>query len=125
MSENIWTKLLQLLKKSAKSSTSLDEKSDATDDDFELPTEIHVTDILDLHGTTISIIPEMIDAFLDNALDLHLDRVQIIHGKGKSKLKHLTYQLLKDDPRVLHFYDAPPELGGWGRTVVELNSPLE
>ena len=112
---------MQLLKKSAKSSTSSAKDDDIFDDDSELPQEIHVTDILDLHGTPVKIIPEMIDAFLDNALDLHLDRVQIIHGKGKSRLKHLTYQLLKDDSRVLRFYDAPPEMGGWGRTVIELN----
>lgn len=86
----------------------------------ELPEFIRVTDILDLHGTPIKLIPDMIDAFLQNAIELKLERVQIIHGKGRSRLKYITYQLLHDDPRVQRFYDALPELGGWGRTVIEL-----
>lgn len=110
------------MKKSANNSTSSSE-SEAEEVEEELPELIEVTDILDLHGTPMKIIPEMIDAFLENAFELELDRVQIIHGKGKSRLKHLTYQLLKDDPRVVQFYDAPPQLGGWGRTIVELTTP--
>ncbi len=86
----------------------------------ELPEFVHVTDILDLHGTPLNIIPDLVNDFLDNAIELNLSQVQIIHGKGKSKLKHLVYQILKDHKAVIRFYDAPPELGGWGRTVVEL-----
>lgn len=105
--------------KSASSSTS-SNNNDIDDDAEELPEFIEVTDVLDLHGTPIKIIPELVNDFIDNAIDLKLSQVQIIHGKGKSKLKHLVYQLVKDHPRVIQFYDAPPELGGWGRTILEL-----
>ena len=82
---------------------------------------VTVTDMLDLHGTPIKIIPEMIEAFIENAVELQLSRVQIIHGKGKSRLKYLTRQLLNENTRVITYYDAHPKFGGWGRTVVELD----
>jgi len=109
------------LKKSARSSTSLNDEKPADEIDEDLPEFIEVTDILDLHGTPVKIIPELMHDFIDNAIDLNLSQVQIIHGKGKSKLKHLVYQLLKTHSAVIQFYDAPPELGGWGRTIVELD----
>ncbi len=113
---------MQRLNAWAKSFRSSSEHEIELEEDEELPEFITVTDTLDLHGTKMSIIPEMINACIENAVELKLDRVQIIHGKGKSKLKHLTYQILQDDERVLEFYDAPPQLGGWGRTIVELKS---
>ena len=76
---------------------------------------------LDLHGTPAHVIPELLNDFIDNAISLNLGQVQIIHGKGRSRLKHIVYLLIKSDPRVLQFYDAPPELGGWGRTMLELD----
>ena len=91
-----------------------------TEENTELPEFIDITDVLDLHGTPVKIIPDLVNDFIDNAVSLQLRQVQIIHGKGKSRLKHLVYQLLKEHPRVGQFYDAPPELGGWGRTILEL-----
>ena len=90
-----------------------------------LPETVVVTDLLDLHGTPLKVIPQMIDDFLDNAVELGLERVQIIHGKGKSRLKHLTHQKLAAHPRVIEFGDARPQDGGWGRTVVRLNVNAE
>ncbi|MBN1998776.1 Smr/MutS family protein [candidate division KSB1 bacterium] len=86
----------------------------------EIPEFIIVCDVLDLHGTDPVIIPDMIRDFLKNALELGYSRVRIIHGKGKSKLKFLTYQVLIKESCVDNFYDAPPENGGWGATIVEL-----
>ncbi len=79
-----------------------------------------VTDILDLHGFFPEQLPEMIEAFLTNAGDLNLRTLRIIHGKGKSKLKWVVYKELEKYPEVVSFRDAPPELGGWGATIVYL-----
>ena len=84
-----------------------------------IPESIAVTDTLDLHGFFPEQIPEIMEAFLDNAIDLGLHRLRIIHGKGKSRLKFEVYQVLKKHPRISRFYDAPPESGGWGSTIVE------
>jgi len=78
--------------------------------------------VLDLHGTPLPIIPQMIDDFIDNAVELGLERVQIIHGKGKSRLKYITYQQLTRNPAVARIHDAPPDSGGWGRSIVWLKS---
>jgi DNA mismatch repair protein MutS2 len=82
---------------------------------------IVVTDTLDLHGFFPQQIPEMIEAFINNAIDLGLHRLKIIHGKGKSRLKFEVYQVLKKNPHISHFHDAHPENGGWGSTIVELS----
>ena len=80
-----------------------------------------VTDVLDLHGFFPEQISEVVEEFIRNALSLKLTRLQIIHGKGKSKLKYLVRKELEKNPHVLDFGDAPPELGGWGRTMVILS----
>ena len=108
-----------LLKKSdAASTSSADEE---LPEDEALPEFFTITDVLDLHGTPPEIIPQMIIDFIDHAVELQLERVQIIHGKGRSRLKLITIQSLSEHPRVRHYYDAAPELGGWGRTVVTLD----
>jgi len=86
-----------------------------------LPEAIIVTDVLDLHGFFPEQVPEMIDEFISNALHLKLKRLRIIHGKGKSKLKWIVHRKLSENPYVRWFGDAPPWLGGWGATVVELD----
>ena len=114
-------KLGPRLKKSAANSALSDgkEEDEASDD---IPEMIVVTDELDLHGTPLEIIPEMIEEFLANAMRLNLPRLHIIHGKGKSRLKHLVVTILKDDDRVAAWHDAPPQFGGWGRTIVEMKT---
>ena len=106
------------LKKLANSLTSSESGNLQNNDDEEwssdAPDFIVVTDVLDLHGTSMKIIPEMINEFLDNAAKLRLPLVQIIHGKGKSRPKHIVLTQLSDDERVIKFYDAPPRLGAAG-----------
>lgn len=82
-----------------------------------------VTDVLDLHGFFPEQVPEVVGEFIRNALELKLYRLRIIHGKGKSKMKWAVYKVLEADSRVESFNDAPPEIGGWGATVVQLILP--
>ena len=80
-----------------------------------------VTDVLDLHGFFPEQVPEMIDEFIKNAINLKLYHLRIVHGKGKSKLKWIVHNELKQNKFVRQFGDAPVERGGWGATIVELN----
>ena len=89
-----------------------------------VPESIVVTDTLDLHGFFPEQIPEIIQAFIENALNLRLKTLRIIHGKGRSRLKFEVHQALKRNPRVARFHDAHPDAGGWGVTVVELEDEL-
>jgi len=95
---------------------------DEEDENDKLPEFINVTDVLDLHGTNIEIIPEMINEFISNALLLGLRQVRIVHGKGKSRLKFITHKTLDSNKFAKKYYDAPPELGGWGATIIEIGS---
>ena len=91
--------------------------------DASLPEYFVVTDELDLHGFFPEQIPDIVQAFIENAVELRLTRLRIIHGKGKSKLKYLVRKELETIPAVADFFDAPPELGGWGATIVLLDLP--
>ncbi len=86
----------------------------------QLPEYTIVTDVLDLHGFFPEQIQEVVEEFITNAISLKLNRLTIIHGKGKSTLKYLVRKELEKNPQALDFGDAPPEMGGWGRTIVIL-----
>ena len=90
-----------------------------------IPEHIVVTDTLDLHGFFPEQVPEMIEDFIRNALDLGLTEVKIIHGKGRSRLKFEVHKALKSHPAVTDFSDAPAHSGGWGATILELNQKSE
>lgn len=87
-----------------------------------LPQEIVVTDVLDLHGFFPEQVAEIMAAFIENASALGLRELRVVHGKGKSRLKHAVRQVLESDSRVEAFGDAPPHLGGWGATWIELKT---
>ena len=95
-------------------------ESDSKNNDDNLKEYYIVTDVLDLHGFFPEQIPELVDEFIKNAINLKLNKLRIIHGKGKSKLKWVVRKELEKNPNVDVFTDAPPEIGGWGATIVEL-----
>jgi DNA-nicking Smr family endonuclease len=84
------------------------------------PGPVVVTDVLDLHGFFPEQISEVMGEFIRNAAGLRLRTLRIIHGKGRSRLKYEVLRFLGDCPDVERAYDAPPESGGWGATIVEL-----
>lgn len=100
-----------------------DVEDNTNDEEEEFPEYYIVTDVLDLHGFFPEQVPEMLAAFIDNALKLGLTRLRVIHGKGKSRLKYVVHKELQRNPHVAEFGDAPPEIGGWGGTVVILQAP--
>jgi dsDNA-specific endonuclease/ATPase MutS2 len=92
------------------------------DDDapFPEPVRIPIEDHLDLHGFRPAEISEVVDAYLDAALEVGLFEVRLIHGRGKGVQRASVQRLLARDPRVERFADAPPGRGGWGATQVWL-----
>jgi dsDNA-specific endonuclease/ATPase MutS2 len=46
--------------------------------------------------------------------------VRLVHGKGRGVRRAEVRRLLEADPRVADAFDAPPERGGFGATVVVL-----
>ena len=83
---------------------------------------IRVTDTLDLHGFFPEQAAEIVQAFIDQAVEMCYQTIRIIHGKGKSRMKWEVIQILKDHPAVRSFHDAPSDSGHWGVTVVEVRT---
>ena len=97
-----------------------EDDTEEDEDSEEIPEFFKVTDYLDLHGFFPEQVPEMIDEFIKNALDLNLKSLKVVHGKGKSKLKWIVRKILETNPHVESFHDAPRESGGWGATLITL-----
>ena len=87
---------------------------------FPAPVRLAIEDHLDLHSFRPSEITEVVDAYLDAALEAGYREVRLIHGRGKGVQRARVQKLLAGDDRVERFTDAPPGRGGWGATLVWL-----
>jgi dsDNA-specific endonuclease/ATPase MutS2 len=87
---------------------------------FPDPVELEITDVFDLHSIPPRQTKAVIEEYLLQAHARSFRYVRIIHGKGIGVQREITRKVLANTPLVLHFSDAPPEAGGWGATVVEL-----
>ena len=85
------------------------------------PVKIPIEDVLDLHTFRPQDIPDLLEDYLTECLKAGIYSVRIIHGKGKGVQKRRVQGILRNNPVVISFTDAPPEAGGWGATLVELN----
>jgi len=89
------------------------------------PVKLPIEDVLDLHTFRPQDIPDLLEDYLTECLRSAIYSVRIIHGKGKGVQKKRVQGILKNNPMVASFRDAPPEAGGWGATVVELYRDFE
>jgi DNA-nicking Smr family endonuclease len=86
--------------------------------------KLTIEDVLDLHTFRPKDIPDLLEDYFTECLKAGIHSVRIIHGKGKGIQKKRVQGLLEKNSRVRAFRDAPPEAGGWGATLVELNRNL-
>ena len=84
------------------------------------PVIFPVEDVLDLHTFKPKEIPELLEDYFSECIRAGIFSVRVIHGKGSGALKKRVHALLKKNPLVGTFRNAPPEAGGWGATIVEL-----
>ncbi len=57
--------------------------------------------------------------FIDDAIQVNVSRVRILHGTGTGALRELIRNYLRTVSGVRHFADENVQLGGAGITVVE------
>jgi DNA-nicking Smr family endonuclease len=88
------------------------------------PIKLAIEDVLDLHTFRPKEIPDLLEDYFAECLKAGIYSVRIIHGKGKGIQKRRVQGLLSRSSMVAAFKDAPPEAGGWGATIVELNENL-
>jgi DNA-nicking Smr family endonuclease len=84
------------------------------------PVKIPIEDVLDLHTFNPKEIPDLLEDYFAACIDEGIYSVRIIHGKGHGILKDRVRRVLKKNPMVASFGNAPPEAGGWGATLVVL-----
>ncbi|MEN8693054.1 MAG: Smr/MutS family protein [Desulfobacterales bacterium] len=84
------------------------------------PVRLPIEDVLDLHTFSPRDLPELLEDYFDECLKAGIFSVRLIHGKGSGTLKKRVHALLQRNPLVATFKDAPPDAGGWGATLVEL-----
>ncbi len=89
---------------------------------FPEPVRIPIEEALDLHHFRPAEVPDVVDAYLEAAVEAGFQEVRLIHGRGHGVQRGRVHALLARDARVERFADAPPERGGWGATLVWLRT---
>jgi len=79
-----------------------------------------IEDILDLHTFKPKEVPDLLADYFYACIDAGIYSVRIVHGKGRGILKKRVQELLKKNPLVESYKNAPLQAGGWGATLVEL-----
>ena len=59
--------------------------------------------------------------FIDDAIQLSISRVRILHGTGTGALRQIIREYLKTVAGVAHFQDEHVQFGGAGITVIDLD----
>ncbi|NOY54190.1 MAG: Smr/MutS family protein [Deltaproteobacteria bacterium] len=84
--------------------------------------EYPIGDELDLHTFQAKDVKSVVEEYLYQCRKRGLPEVRIIHGKGIGTQRRIVQSVLSQSPAVLSFRDAPPELGGWGATLVRIRA---
>lgn len=92
--------------------------------DPEIPVEIPVEDSIDLHPFPPRDVPDVVDAYLEVAVENGFTEVRIIHGRGIGVQRDRVQKLLVRHPLISGFHDAPADRGGWGATIAYLKPRL-
>jgi len=86
---------------------------------------VPITDSFDLHSFRPRDVPDVLTGYLDCAAARGFREVRVIHGKGIGARRAEVRRLLSENKSVAEFFDAPPERGGMGATVVILKTRVE
>ena len=86
------------------------------------PVAVPIEDFIDLHTFKPQDIPDLIENYIAECVRAGFASIRVIHGKGAGFQKKRVQDLLRRNPRVRSFADAPIEAGGWGATIVELKT---
>jgi dsDNA-specific endonuclease/ATPase MutS2 len=79
-----------------------------------------ISDSLDLHTFRPGEVKDLLDDYVEAAIDQGFKEVRIIHGKGTGALRQKVHAVLKRHPMVLSYRQADDSSGGWGATLVVL-----
>ena len=102
-------------------------ESDDMDPDspFPEPVVLPLEDVLDLHPFAVYEVRSVVEEYLLQCYEAGFSVVRLIHGKGIGVQRESIRTLLAQLPLVRAFHDAPTNAGGWGATVVILQTTAE
>ena len=81
---------------------------------------IPIEESIDLHLFRPSEIGDVVDGYLEAAVERGFREVRIIHGRGRGVQRNRVQRHLERSPYVERFADAPGDRGGWGATIAWL-----
>ncbi len=105
---------------SAGSTMVTEDAEDADEPDPTQPFKIEVEDSIDLHSFPPRDVPDVVDAYLEEAVEKGFSEVRLIHGRGIGVQRDRVQKLLARHSLVSGFHDASPDRGGWGATIAYL-----
>ncbi|HEV8714440.1 MAG TPA: Smr/MutS family protein [Candidatus Binatia bacterium] len=91
---------------------------------FPEPVVLPLEDVLDLHPFAPHEIRSVVEEYLTQCRAAGFTVVRLIHGKGRGVQRENIRAFLARLAFVQNFHDAPPEVGGWGATIVTLSPDL-
>jgi len=86
------------------------------------PIRIPITGELDLHTFRPAEVPGLIEEYLRECRRRGLIEVRIIHGKGTGALRESVHAVLRRSRQVHSFRQGDETSGGWGATLVRVNT---
>src|SRR5215468_6508721 len=93
----------------------------ADEDPFDEPVVMEIRDVIDLHAIPPKQVKAVVEEYLIEARARRFRYVRIIHGKGIGAQRGMVRKILDRTPFVILYHDAPPEAGGLGATIAELD----
>jgi DNA-nicking Smr family endonuclease len=81
---------------------------------------VPIEDAFDLHSFAPRDVASVVGEYLEAAKEAGFREVRLIHGKGIGARRAEVRTLLGGRNDVADYFDAPPERGGSGATVVLL-----
>ena len=81
---------------------------------------VPIEDSIDLHTFQPREVKDLLDDYLQAAMEKGFREVVVIHGKGTGVLRERVHGVLRKHPLVAGFKQAETDRGGWGATVVQL-----
>jgi dsDNA-specific endonuclease/ATPase MutS2 len=84
---------------------------------------IPIEDAFDLHSFQPRDVVSAVSDYLEEAWRAGYREVRLIHGKGTGARRAEVRRFLSTRADVADFFDAPPERGGSGATIVILAAP--
>jgi dsDNA-specific endonuclease/ATPase MutS2 len=101
---------------------AIDDDSLDPDNPFPEVVVVEFSDVLDLHSIPPRLAGAVVEDYLEEGRRRGARFLRIIHGKGIGAQREMVRSILKRTPFVSDFRDAPAEAGGWGATVVILQT---